>query len=195
MSAVPPLHVTAGLPGDDRKATERILNEAIRRAAEETGLTVIINYGTVVVQNQPDGASDTEIGGTVMNEKTDIHAVNSVVTYKSKLQDVQMMLNASHEKASEEEIAVREGLAQIAKMLQEADAKHAENVAYVSGRLEELSTQVAKPAAERKTGFLKLSAKGLKDAAEAVGDIVPGLLDAAGKVAAAIALWISPNGG
>ncbi len=170
-----------------------LLKRSLCTTADETGLridtlNVNINPGTVVICGQQVGDIKTRNGEEIMNEKTDIHAVNSVVNYKSTLQNVQTMLSAPNQAQDSKEVtAVQQDLARLAQMLQAADAKHAEEVEAVARRLEELSKEITKPSAQRKRGLIALSAKGLKEAAEAVGDIVPGLLATATSIAAAIA--------
>ena len=125
------------------------------------------------------------------SEITQIYAVDSVVNYKSSLNNVQMLLNSAPSAQTPGEDKVRQVLKEFSDKLADADAKHAEDAALLSQRLEELAKQVTKPATERKKGVLKMSAKGLKDAAAAVGDIVPGLIVTAEKVSEAIAQWFS----
>lgn len=192
MSDIPPLHGTASLPGDDGRRIERILHEAIRCAASEAGLTITINnYGTVVLNNQRECENETQIGEAVMNEHADIHAVNSVVNYKSVLDDVKIMLKTPSKGASPEDVRVQKLLTQFAEALQGIDTKHSAEVELLSSRLEELSKQVVKPAAERKPGLLKMSAQSLKEAATTLSDIAPGLSSAAEMVVKAISDWIT----
>lgn len=125
------------------------------------------------------------------NETTQITATGSIVNYKSTLNNVQMMLNAAPPAQTPGEDKVRQAIKAFSDKLAAADAKHADGAGFLSQRLEELTKQTTKPPAERKKSFLEMSAKGLKDAAVTVGDIVPGLIETAEKIAEAIAGWFS----
>ena len=126
-----------------------------------------------------------------MTKKTHIEATNSVVNNESDLRGVEILLNSPTSLLPPAEANVRETLKEFSAKLSQADAKHASDVELLKKRLEELAQQVTKPTAERKKSLLEMSAKGLKDAATAVGEIVPGLIATAEKVADAISRWLS----
>jgi hypothetical protein len=175
MSGIPPeIKLTAGLPDDDGRRVQDLLQEFLRRAAEQSGVTIVNifqNPGTVVIQDQSAKSSGcaTQIGGTeIMSEKIQIHAMGSIVNYKSNLNNVQMLLDTSPPNQTPEEDRVRQALKEFSDKLAAADARSAEDAMLLSHRLEELATQVAKPSKERKNALLSMSAIGLKQAVSPV---------------------------
>ncbi len=197
-NSLPEIAVSANLP-DDRGNALKLLESILNRAAEKSHVTIKINFfnnpGKVYVydQSKTDSPETTMLeGAEVMSEKTEIHANSSVVNYKSRLDNVRIMLeaSASHEE-SERDKDVHQAIKAFSSKLEELGEEYSDEVELLSQRLEELTGQVSKPAKQRKSGLLAVSSKGLLDAAKTVGKIVPGLIETAETIATKIAEWQS----
>ena len=62
-------------------------------------------------------------------------------------------------------------------------ATHADEAKEIADAVDKAVTNASKPPQERKASMLQLSAKGLKEAAQLVGDVAPGVLATAGLIA------------
>jgi hypothetical protein len=190
------LALSASLPDDGSGDARRLLREAIEAAAGKCNLNIelilIQNPGVVKIYDPAAARTTLLEGDEIVSEKTQIHADRgSVVNYKSRLDQVRITMQppgqGSEPDSTREEL--RKLICDFADMLKESDDKHRADIELVSRRLEELAEQVSKPADERKQGLLRVSADGLKEAAKAVGDIVPGLISTATKIAKAVSEW------
>lgn len=195
---LPEIAVSANLP-DDRGNALKLLESILNCAAEKSHVTIKINFfnnpSKVIVydQSRSDSPETTMLEGTeVMTEKTEIHADSSVVNYKSRLDNVRIMLEASASREEpERDKEVHQAIKDFSSKLAEVEEEYTDEVELLSQRLEELTKQVSKPAKQRKSRLLTLSSEGLLDAAKTVGKIAPGLIKTAETIATKIAEWQS----
>jgi hypothetical protein len=192
----PKIPVSASFPGDDDQA-RKLLEEALKNAAKKSHVNVSINIfnnpGRVYVydQSETDSPKTTLLEGTeVMSEKTEIHADKSVVSYKSRLDNVQITLEASRSEGVEVNEDVQQAIKEFSAKLKDITEEHSQELELLSLRLEEVAKQVAKPTEQRKPGLAMMSAKGLVDAAKAVGDVVPGLIKTAETISGKVTAWL-----
>jgi hypothetical protein len=151
------------VPGSGRRADQ----SSSRQAAAISEFHVVVNEGGF------------HMGTTHI--KADRGAV---VTNQSKVRDTNIQAGNV---APTENTELRQALDELTRKVEAIDAQHEDERAAIQSRLEEIIRLAAKPAADRRPGLLEVSAKGLVEAAQTVGNIVPGLVGAARTVAEMIA--------
>jgi hypothetical protein len=96
---------------------------------------------------------------------------------------VQQTIQASAGLAADKKNELENLVAEFRREIEKIKASHAQEAALITQRLQEVVRGVAQPAEKRNAGILRLSSKGLVEAAETVGEIVPNLLTTAGLIA------------
>ena len=104
----------------------------------------------------------------------------AVVTNQSRIRDTNIQAGNV---VPAENAGLQKAIDELVLKVDAIDAQHEDKRAAIPSRLEEIIRLAAKPVADGQTSLLELSAKGLVEAAETVGNIVPGLVNAARTVA------------
>jgi hypothetical protein len=176
----------AVLPSDAARDRLTFLSQLAERAGGKYGLTIVLNeyHGQVLMNVHNEG-------DPVMVDHTQITADRgSVVGYKARLENVRIAINSSLREHDDASTALRQAVTDFATKLEQAEHSHKEDVEHLSGLLELMTRQIEVASKPRRKDLLEVSAEGIKKAAAAVGDIVPGLIAAAEQIALAVARWL-----
>lgn len=158
-----------------------------------------LSYQRLVV-NTYDRATLVRIGGDAQIARVDTfiqhqhigtmntgHHINvggsAIINIDSTLNNVKQTIGSAGSLNVSQRTELESLVEKLKTELDHVKAAHAEEAQAVASALEKVVAQASKPAAERKSNMLQLSAKGLKDAAELLKDIAPAVLSTAGSVA------------
>lgn len=108
---------------------------------------------------------------------------SAIINIDSVLNNVTQTIGAAPGLDSSQKSQLEALVASLKTELHKLPASHADETKEITGALEKAVASAARPPQERKRSLLELSAKGLKDAAELVGDIAPTILTTAGLIA------------
>ncbi len=114
----------------------------------------------------------------------------SIINVESNVGDITQTIGNSNNLSKEEKTEWHTLLLELNRVLEKERAAHADEVALIEKRLGDLVGQVDKQVGERKESLIRISASGLKEAAGALADIMPGILPIAGKIAALAAAML-----
>jgi len=121
--------------------------------------------------------------GDVTMNSTNINAVGSIVAIDSMLENItQTVNNASI--GAQEKSELNDAVAEFTGEVEKLKEEHAVEATLLTKKLDEALAQLSVEKEQRNPSLFQLSAKGLKEAAEAVADIAPGLVATAGKISA-----------
>ncbi|HEY0144390.1 MAG TPA: hypothetical protein VGF48_26135 [Thermoanaerobaculia bacterium] len=160
--------------------------------------TDVLRYRTAVMTPRDTRESRARVINNIMNQRggtidmsqdnVNISNVGGVVNFKSRLEHVTNTITNASSLAADK----RTELAALIRELQEALAKapeaRSEDAAQVTRAAEMVAAEVAKEKPSK--GMLRISAEGLKEAAQAVADIAPSIIGVAGKIATFIAAML-----
>jgi len=167
------------------------LDALFRRASAASGVFVInLNFNTThntyYVADHSQNNSVSKKKETRVSRKTEINAHNSVVNYKSHLENVSVVLGQSQSTLDPELVSTIEKFRELLKKVEE---KSPEVLDLLASRLAEFVQEASKPKDQRKSRTALLSAEGLVAAAKAVKDSVPDLLGTANSIVEQVSRW------
>jgi hypothetical protein len=147
--------------------------------------TVIHKYaGDVVIQRIDNFTMTTEhYGDTHVGDNINVTGTSGVVAIHSTLTNVTQTINSSPGLDSAQKKQLEEMVQSLKTELDALRASHPDEVKEIDEAVQKTISLVAKPAAERKSSLLQLSAKGLTEAAELLKDIAPTVLATASMIA------------
>lgn len=169
--------------------------DSVFSAAKEAGVGVSITQNNVIhIYSSPNGSVAGVVNSVVgkkekrVSNKTEINASNSVVNYKSYLENVSVVLGQSRGDLEPDLVKAIEAFK---KLLEKVEAETPDFLGVLAGRLAEFVQEASRPKDQRKKAAVMLSAEGLVGAATAVKDSVPALLATARSIAEIISSWPS----
>ncbi len=156
---------------------QRLVNKTYDKSVIQqfTG-TLVVERIDKLVQEQPTFVGEINMG----------HNINvtgpAIIAIDSTLNNVTQTIGASGLDA-EQKSKLDAMVESLRTELNFIKASHPDETKEIASALEKAVAHASKPSGERKKSMLELSAKGLKDAAETVRDIAPGVLLTAGLIA------------
>jgi NTE family protein len=108
---------------------------------------------------------------------------NAIINIDSVLNNVQQSLEQSAGLASDKKSELADLVTEFRVELEKIKESHSQEAVLITQRLQEVVQGASQPPEKRNSSLLQLSSKGLVDAAETVGNIVPKLLTTAGLIA------------
>jgi hypothetical protein len=107
----------------------------------------------------------------------------SIIAIDSTLNNVSQTISSAPGLNDQQKRDLDQMVQSLRTQLDALKATHADEAKEIADAVDKAVTNASKPPQERKASMLQLSAKGLKEAAQLVGDIAPGVLATAGLIA------------
>jgi hypothetical protein len=140
--------------------------------------------GTIMVESvaRLTKTMNLKIGEINMGHKINVGG-SAIINNNSTLTNVTQTIEATTSLDSEQKKQLKSLIAPLTADLARLSKSHAEEVQEITSALAKVVAQAAKPPKDRKKGLLNLSAKGLKEAASLVKNIMPSILKSASLIA------------
>ena len=122
----------------------------------------------------------------MMGDRINIHNVGGNVNFKSRLDQVTQAIGAAGAVPEDQRAQLQALMRDLGKALEKIDAAGAKDAERVTVAAERLAGEVVRQEPDK--SFLRVSAQGLKEAAEAVAAIAPTVVSTVGKILALLAL-------
>jgi hypothetical protein len=141
-----------------------------------TGMMVVERIDKLVHEQ------NTFVGGIQMGHNINVTGP-AVIAIDSTLSNVTQTIGAAPGLNASEKSKLETMVESLKTELDSIKASHPDEAMEIASAVEKAVAHASKPSGERKRNMLKLSAKGLKDAAETVKDIAPAVLTTASLIA------------
>ena len=156
----------------------------LQETADSVGIHLLdIAEYEEILNTEGSNNPNVMVVGEITMSRDNIHIDHVVgpVNIKSRLNAVQQTVNNAPSLPDAQKAEFRNLLDELKTALQSVAERRPEDGERVVQAAEMVATEMAK--SKPNTGFLKITAEGLKEAAKAVGDIAPTVLSAATKIA------------